>query len=179
MSTETNGDVLSPERFLMADQCHVVGTSEQITIFSRSMTNPLTTFHLISLNYPDYKAKSTLIYFNCWRNIDIVWLALMLIACIVNPKLTIWKRNMYISFIIDYTFDLSILCACSSFLASHNFSYVIYIHNDFVNMNCFLLQFTVKVTKSFIDYIKSQPLVFEVFGHYQQHPLHEHAKDQT
>ncbi|XP_036369357.1 kinesin-like protein unc-104 isoform X6 [Octopus sinensis] len=37
--------------------------------------------------------------------------------------------------------------------------------------------FTVTVTKSFIDYIKSQHLVFEVFGHYQQHPLHEQAKE--
>ncbi|KAK3593264.1 hypothetical protein CHS0354_012358 [Potamilus streckersoni] len=37
--------------------------------------------------------------------------------------------------------------------------------------------FTVTVTKSFIDYIKTQPLVFEVFGHYQQHPLHEQAKE--
>ncbi|GAB1608050.1 kinesin-like protein unc-104 isoform X2 [Argonauta hians] len=39
--------------------------------------------------------------------------------------------------------------------------------------------FTVTVTKSFIDYIKSQHLVFEVFGHYQQHPLHEQAKDNS
>ncbi|XP_061196909.1 kinesin-like protein unc-104 isoform X5 [Saccostrea echinata] len=37
--------------------------------------------------------------------------------------------------------------------------------------------FTVSVTKSFIDYIKTQPLVFEVFGHYQQHPLHEQARE--
>ncbi|XP_041378535.1 kinesin-like protein unc-104 isoform X3 [Gigantopelta aegis] len=37
--------------------------------------------------------------------------------------------------------------------------------------------FTVTVTKSFIDYIKMQPLVFEVFGHYQQHPLHEQSKE--
>ncbi|XP_071110195.1 kinesin-like protein unc-104 isoform X4 [Haliotis cracherodii] len=37
--------------------------------------------------------------------------------------------------------------------------------------------FTVNVTKSFIDYVKTQPLVFEVFGHYQQHPLHEQAKE--
>ncbi|KAJ8320110.1 hypothetical protein KUTeg_001697 [Tegillarca granosa] len=37
--------------------------------------------------------------------------------------------------------------------------------------------FTVTVTKSFIDYIKSQPLVFEVFGHYQLHPLHDQAKE--
>uniref|UniRef100_A0A8C8RGN7 KIF1A n=1 Tax=Pelusios castaneus TaxID=367368 RepID=A0A8C8RGN7_9SAUR len=29
----------------------------------------------------------------------------------------------------------------------------------------------VEVTKSFIEYIKSQPIVFEVFGHYQQHPF--------
>ncbi len=41
---------------------------------------------------------------------------------------------------------------------------------------CFF-QFTVQVTKSFIDYIKTQPLVFEVFGHYQQHPLHKQAKE--
>lgn len=35
---------------------------------------------------------------------------------------------------------------------------------------------TVTATKSFIEYIKSQPIVFEVFGHYQQHPLHKDAK---
>ncbi|XP_076265727.1 kinesin family member unc-104 isoform X2 [Rhynchophorus ferrugineus] len=35
---------------------------------------------------------------------------------------------------------------------------------------------TVTCTKSFIDYIKNQPIVFEVFGHYQQHPLHKDAK---
>ncbi|KAK3104520.1 hypothetical protein FSP39_003955, partial [Pinctada imbricata] len=39
--------------------------------------------------------------------------------------------------------------------------------------------FSVNVTKSFIDYIKTQPLLFEVFGHYQQHPLHEQAKERT
>ncbi|KAK7482513.1 hypothetical protein BaRGS_00026224, partial [Batillaria attramentaria] len=37
--------------------------------------------------------------------------------------------------------------------------------------------FTVTVTKSFVDYIKTQPLVFEVLGHYQQHPLHEQARE--
>ncbi|XP_028981868.1 kinesin-like protein unc-104 isoform X6 [Diachasma alloeum] len=35
---------------------------------------------------------------------------------------------------------------------------------------------TVTVTKSFLDYLKTQPIVFEVFGHYQQHPLHKDAK---
>ncbi|XP_049875976.1 kinesin-like protein unc-104 isoform X6 [Pectinophora gossypiella] len=35
---------------------------------------------------------------------------------------------------------------------------------------------TVPVTKSFVEYIKTQPIVFEVFGHYQQHPLHKTAK---
>ncbi|XP_036084412.1 kinesin-like protein KIF1B isoform X8 [Rousettus aegyptiacus] len=30
----------------------------------------------------------------------------------------------------------------------------------------------VEVTESFVEYIKSKPIVFEVFGHYQQHPLH-------
>ncbi|XP_076760939.1 kinesin family member unc-104 isoform X5 [Xylocopa sonorina] len=35
---------------------------------------------------------------------------------------------------------------------------------------------TVTVTKSFLEYLKGQPIVFEVFGHYQQHPLHKDAK---
>ncbi|XP_061937792.1 kinesin-like protein unc-104 isoform X18 [Apis cerana] len=35
---------------------------------------------------------------------------------------------------------------------------------------------TVTVTKSFLEYLKTQPIVFEVFGHYQQHPLHKDAK---
>ncbi|XP_011701819.1 PREDICTED: kinesin-like protein unc-104 isoform X6 [Wasmannia auropunctata] len=35
---------------------------------------------------------------------------------------------------------------------------------------------TVTVTKSFLEYLKTQPVVFEVFGHYQQHPLHKDAK---
>ncbi|XP_065339012.1 kinesin-like protein unc-104 isoform X4 [Cloeon dipterum] len=35
---------------------------------------------------------------------------------------------------------------------------------------------TVTVTKPFLEYIKTQPIVFEVFGHYQQHPLHKVAK---
>ncbi|XP_050723708.1 kinesin-like protein unc-104 isoform X3 [Eriocheir sinensis] len=35
---------------------------------------------------------------------------------------------------------------------------------------------TVTVTKAFIDYIKTQPIVFEVFGHYQQHPLHRDSR---
>ncbi|XP_039247137.1 kinesin-like protein KIF1A isoform X24 [Pipra filicauda] len=35
----------------------------------------------------------------------------------------------------------------------------------------------VEVTKSFIEYIKSQPIVFEVFGHYQQHPFPPLCKD--
>ncbi|XP_017795607.1 PREDICTED: kinesin-like protein unc-104 isoform X4 [Habropoda laboriosa] len=35
---------------------------------------------------------------------------------------------------------------------------------------------TVTVTKSFLEYLKTQPIVFEVIGHYQQHPLHKDAK---
>ncbi|XP_045337929.1 kinesin-like protein KIF1A isoform X21 [Leopardus geoffroyi] len=35
----------------------------------------------------------------------------------------------------------------------------------------------VEVTKSFVEYIKSQPIVFEVFGHYQQHPFPPLCKD--
>ncbi|XP_061492482.1 kinesin-like protein KIF1A isoform X5 [Rhineura floridana] len=35
----------------------------------------------------------------------------------------------------------------------------------------------VEITKSFIEYIKSQPIVFEVFGHYQQHPFPPLCKD--
>ncbi|KAM9444916.1 kinesin-like protein KIF1B isoform 3-T3 [Clarias gariepinus] len=36
---------------------------------------------------------------------------------------------------------------------------------------------SVEVTESFIEYIKSKPIVFEVFGHYQQHSLHRHGQD--
>ncbi|XP_038161971.1 kinesin-like protein KIF1B isoform X31 [Cyprinodon tularosa] len=36
---------------------------------------------------------------------------------------------------------------------------------------------SVEVTESFIEYIKSKPIVFEVFGHYQQHPLHILGQD--
>ena len=36
---------------------------------------------------------------------------------------------------------------------------------------------TVKVTKAFKKYLKTQPLLFEVFGHYQQHPLDKESKD--
>ncbi|XP_050522647.1 kinesin-like protein unc-104 isoform X9 [Daktulosphaira vitifoliae] len=38
---------------------------------------------------------------------------------------------------------------------------------------------TVSVTKSFLEYIKTQPIVFEVFGHYQKHPLHNDAKQES
>ncbi|XP_046809863.1 kinesin-like protein unc-104 isoform X5 [Lucilia cuprina] len=37
---------------------------------------------------------------------------------------------------------------------------------------------TVPVTKSFIDYLKTQPIMFKVFGHYQTHPLHKDAKQE-
>ncbi|XP_041420916.1 kinesin-like protein KIF1A isoform X6 [Xenopus laevis] len=35
----------------------------------------------------------------------------------------------------------------------------------------------VEVTQSFVEYVKSQPIVFEVFGHYQQHPFPPLCKD--
>ncbi|XP_072282973.1 kinesin-like protein KIF1B isoform X20 [Pyxicephalus adspersus] len=35
----------------------------------------------------------------------------------------------------------------------------------------------VEVTESFTEYIKTKPIVFEVFGHYQQHPLHLQGQD--
>ncbi|XP_069803086.1 kinesin-like protein KIF1B isoform X9 [Dendropsophus ebraccatus] len=35
----------------------------------------------------------------------------------------------------------------------------------------------VEVTESFMEYIKTKPIVFEVFGHYQQHPLHSQGQD--
>ncbi|KAK9506627.1 hypothetical protein O3M35_008523 [Rhynocoris fuscipes] len=37
---------------------------------------------------------------------------------------------------------------------------------------------TVTVTKSFLEYMKTQPIVFETFGHYQAHPLHKDAKQE-
>uniref|UniRef100_A0A7M4E891 plus-end-directed kinesin ATPase n=1 Tax=Crocodylus porosus TaxID=8502 RepID=A0A7M4E891_CROPO len=35
----------------------------------------------------------------------------------------------------------------------------------------------VEVTESFVEYIKTKPIVFEVFGHYQQHPPHLQGQD--
>jgi len=37
----------------------------------------------------------------------------------------------------------------------------------------YFFQITVPVTKTFIEYIKHQPMVFEVFGHYQQQAMHK------
>ena len=44
-------------------------------------------------------------------------------------------------------------------------------------MLSFWEQISVEVTESFIEYIKTKPIVFEVFGHYQQHPLHLHGTE--
>lgn len=40
-----------------------------------------------------------------------------------------------------------------------------------------VLQIAVEVTKSFLEYIKTQPIVFEVFGHYQKQPFPPLCKD--
>ncbi|XP_037039908.1 kinesin-like protein unc-104 isoform X6 [Bradysia coprophila] len=37
---------------------------------------------------------------------------------------------------------------------------------------------TVPITKSFIDYLKTKPIMFKIFGHYQHHPLHKDAKQE-
>lgn len=34
------------------------------------------------------------------------------------------------------------------------------------------------MTKSFIEFLKTQPITFKVFGHYQHHPLHNIAKQE-
>jgi kinesin family protein 1 len=39
--------------------------------------------------------------------------------------------------------------------------------------------FTVTITRSFIDYIKNEPILFEILGHYHHHPLHNHAINST
>lgn len=54
-----------------------------------------------------------------------------------------------------------------------------YLNNkcNFNNLFVLLEQISVEVTESFIEYIKSKPIVFEVFGHYQQHPLHLHGQE--
>jgi kinesin family protein 1 len=38
---------------------------------------------------------------------------------------------------------------------------------------------TVPITKSFIEYLKTEPIMFKVFGHYQNHPLHKDSKLDT
>jgi len=44
-----------------------------------------------------------------------------------------------------------------------------------MKMLLLIAQFTVTVTRSFIDYVLCRPVVFEVFAHYTHHPLHVHA----
>ncbi|KAH9425004.1 hypothetical protein DERP_009229 [Dermatophagoides pteronyssinus] len=34
---------------------------------------------------------------------------------------------------------------------------------------------SVRVTQAFIDYLQQEPLIFELYGHYQHHPLHREA----
>lgn len=50
-----------------------------------------------------------------------------------------------------------------------DFSYVLQFHY-------IIFQITVTVTRAFIEYIKTQPIVFEVFGQSQQHPLHRDSR---
>ena len=38
-------------------------------------------------------------------------------------------------------------------------------------MYCYI-QVTVTVTEPFVTYLRTSPIMLEVFGHYQQHPLH-------
>ena len=57
----------------------------------------------------------------------------------------------------------------NGFCLSHSvFRKVIYT-KDIKHLN---KQINVKVTEKFIEYIKNEPLVFEVFGHFTKHPLH-------
>ena len=46
---------------------------------------------------------------------------------------------------------------------------------QFCIVQCFP-QITVTVTKAFVEYMKKYPIVFEVFGHYQCHPLHQESR---
>ncbi|XP_033642140.1 kinesin-like protein KIF1A isoform X2 [Asterias rubens] len=38
---------------------------------------------------------------------------------------------------------------------------------------------SVTVTRAFLDYVRTSPIVFEVFGHYQAHPLHHQSQETT
>ena len=38
---------------------------------------------------------------------------------------------------------------------------------------CAAHQVSVPVNSSFIQYLQNYPLILDVFGHYQQHPLHK------
>ncbi|XP_022101823.1 kinesin-like protein KIF1A isoform X4 [Acanthaster planci] len=43
----------------------------------------------------------------------------------------------------------------------------------------FVQNISVTVTKAFLDYVRTSPIVFEVFGHYQAHPLHHQSQETT
>lgn len=44
------------------------------------------------------------------------------------------------------------------------------LENSLINSSfSFIFQFSVIVTRSFLDYLRSKPILFEVMGHFQQH----------
>ncbi|XP_041480700.1 kinesin-like protein KIF1A isoform X5 [Lytechinus variegatus] len=43
----------------------------------------------------------------------------------------------------------------------------------------FVQDISTTVTRAFIDYLRTSPIVFEVFGHYQAHPLHTQSQTTT
>jgi len=48
-----------------------------------------------------------------------------------------------------------------------------------VNITVLLIvQLTVTVTDEFVHYLRTSPIMLEVFGHYQQHPLHRASTEQ-
>ena len=41
-----------------------------------------------------------------------------------------------------------------------------------------VVQLSVTVTDEFVNYLRTSPIMLEVFGHYQQHPLHRASTEQ-
>lgn len=64
-----------------------------------------------------------------------------------------------------------------SVVYNYIYIYLLLISKTFAYLFWLWLQITVDVTKSFVEYIKTQPIVFEVFGHYQKQPFPPLCKD--
>lgn len=88
--------------------------------------------------------------------------------CIATRKLSPRNRWRTQPRVLHWASTMCKMCV-GPFDTSKNLQLTVVFHSQ---------QITVPVTKSFIEYLKTQPIMFKIFGHYQTHPLHKDAKQE-